>query len=116
MQSIRTKRPRLNLGHPFMEADELPGAGAGAGHLLDGNAFPFQQPCVATKSSIPANTSCPSFVDVGHHLQMAIVTLQTDETQAGPGGDVPGQCQSGLAGRDAAAAHADVHLDQDADG
>lgn len=71
---------------------------------------------VPTSFSSPARHARAAFLGVRDQLQMTVVALQADETQARRRVDLPSQDQGRLAGRDAAAIHADVHLDEDADG
>ena len=54
-----------------------------------------------------------SFGLVWQHLQMAVVALQPQETQAGRAHDLPGQLKPRFTWIDAATSHADIHLNQD---
>jgi hypothetical protein len=102
----------LNLGDPFQRSDNLTGASSCARDHLDANATGFKE-FSSSKEWFERLQAKPFlFCGIWEQLQVAVVPLQADKSKPLLLLHQPGQAQCWLTGRDPAAAHAHVHLDE----
>src|SRR5262249_45021642 len=109
------ERSRLNLRDAIIVPDDGAGPCPRSGDHLNGDAIRFEQPPRPDQFLQTFQAAAALVVWVGHHLQVTVIPLQSDEAQPLLASHVFRQLQRRRARLDPAAAHAAVHLDQHAD-